>query len=144
MDRLILSAKRHYFKHSKFIDQTAALTIWARLDTAMSSLTRKQRPALEIYLMEEAPESLEATASRLKISKAAFRDRVKSAIKQIEAALPELVAVKPEKKRAPRRRPVEQPRPLVPRKDAPPRGHARRRARPNLCRTKMVGMGFDF
>lgn len=121
VDRLIRSAKTRYFARNKFIDPAATGTTWTRFDAAWKNLSVKQRSALGIHFMDEEPMSLEAGAKRLKISKAAFRDRVASAVKALEKALPELAAVKSARRSpaAPRKRKA----PLsafAPRPDAPP------------------------
>lgn len=122
VDRMIRSAKRCYFQKKAFISSAVGETIWERFDRAFERLSIKQRTALEIHIMSDEPLSLEAGAKRLKISKASFRDRVQSAIRLIEKALPELVAVKPPKVRKSPKKKSPSSSIVIPRKDAPAAG----------------------
>ena len=90
VDKLIASAKVHFFIRNKFIDQNFSKTIWERFDAVWENLTRKQKSALEIQFMSETRFSLNECAKQLKISKSSFRDRVDSAVLKFEKMFPEL------------------------------------------------------
>jgi len=90
VERLISSAKIHYFEKRKDIPDNIKPELWKKLDTAWSNLSIKQRSALEIHIMSDDPVSLEKGAKRLKISKASFKERVQSGIKKIAMLIPEL------------------------------------------------------
>ncbi|MEZ4815753.1 MAG: hypothetical protein R3A80_11180 [Bdellovibrionota bacterium] len=87
VERLISSAKKHYFEKRKEIPDNIKPELWDKLAAAWSSLSIKQRSALEIHIMSDDPVSLEKGAKRLKISKASFKERVQSGKKKIEKAL---------------------------------------------------------
>lgn len=56
-----------------------------------SSLTTKQANAIKLVYMAEEPLSLPEAAARLGISLDTLRDRIRGALKKLEAAFPELV-----------------------------------------------------
>jgi predicted DNA-binding protein (UPF0251 family) len=88
VERLISSAKRHYFEKRKYIPDKIKADLWEKLETAWDNLSIKQRSALEIHIMSDDPISLEKGAKRLKISKASFKERVQSGIRKIRKSLP--------------------------------------------------------
>jgi predicted DNA-binding protein YlxM (UPF0122 family) len=94
VERLISSAIEYYFAKFKTIDPRLGKQIWKKFYAAWNRLTRKQKSALQIHIMAEDPVSLEEGAKRLKISKAAFKERVESGKKKIEKALKELNVLK--------------------------------------------------
>ena len=118
VDRLISSAQRHFFTKNKFVKKDAGVTAWQRFHEAWKKLSRKQKSAVKIYYMGEEKISFEAAAKRLKISKASFRDRLQSAEKKIEAAIPEFkglhIVVPPIKKEK-----KDKPKIFYPAKNAP-------------------------
>lgn len=69
-----------------------AKTIWPRFFKVMSSLTEKQREALELIYIEKS--SYEEAAIQLKISKDSFQDRINGAIKKFKDEFPELIGLK--------------------------------------------------
>jgi predicted DNA-binding protein (UPF0251 family) len=90
VERLISSAKVHYFQKRKDIPDNIKPELWEKLENAWNSLSIKQRSALEIHIMSDDPVSLEKGAKRLKISKASFKERIQSGIRKIEKLIPEL------------------------------------------------------
>jgi len=90
VERLISSSKTHYFENRKDIPDNIKPGLWEKLEAAWSSLSIKQRSALEIHIMSDDPISLEKGAKRLKISKASFKERVQSGVRKIEKLIPEL------------------------------------------------------
>ncbi len=94
VERLISSAKIHYFEKRKDIPDNIKPELWKKLDTAWSNLSIKQRSALEIHIMSDDPVSLEKGAKRLKISKASFKERIQSAKKKLQKGLPDLACIK--------------------------------------------------
>jgi len=93
VERLISSAKKHYFENRKDIPDNIKPELWEKLEAAWSNLSIKQRSALEIHILSDDPISLEKGAKRLKISKASFKERVQSGKKKIEKIFPELTKV---------------------------------------------------
>ncbi len=116
VERLISSAKAHYFEKQKDIPDNIKPELWEKLETAWSSLSIKQRSALEIHIMSDDPVSLEKGAMRLKISKASFKERIQSAKKKIKKQIPQLALTNSVKTR---RSQVPPPKRFPNRKDAP-------------------------
>jgi predicted DNA-binding protein (UPF0251 family) len=81
--RLISSAKKHYLEKRNDIPDKINPELWEKLEAAWSSLSIKQRSALEIHIMSDYHVSLEKGAKRLKISRALFKERVQSGVKKI-------------------------------------------------------------
>lgn len=93
-EKQVSSAKRHFFAANTKVTRATSQDIWQKFDSVWKTLSVKQRSALQIHIMDANPMSLEEGAKRLKISKAAFKDRVKSGIHKIMKALPELSPLK--------------------------------------------------
>ncbi len=94
VERLISSAKAHYFEKRKDIPDSIKPELWEKLEAAWRSLSIKQRSALDIHIMSDEPLSLGAAAKRLKISKASFKERVQFAKRKIQKNLQELTSMK--------------------------------------------------
>ena len=94
VERLISSAKTHYFEKRKDISDSIKPELWEMLEAAWRSLSIKQRSALDIHIMSDEPLSLGAAAKRLKISKASFKERVQLAKRKIQKNLQELTSMK--------------------------------------------------
>lgn len=70
-------------------------TLWDRLDSALKSLTSKQRNAVVQVLIKKKPQS--RVAERMRITIDSLRDRLEGAEIKIRAALPELASLAPSK-----------------------------------------------